>query len=357
MRSPEGLAVLLEDLLEATPADRASVTRFDPAGRQCRIETTAGETLVARGGTMPIECSTNFLTALEGETFICADLQALDEYDRGWDQVTRAAGLRSTCSVPLVLGNRSAGAISFSSPDRGVRFDDAIEAVLDVSDQLILALLGEPREEHITKRVLICLDDSLSAEGLARVVSRVLEVDAEICHSIEEAAHRVVDETDLIITDSFVRGTRIDDQAEFLRRREARARVVVVSSFDTESNRIASVRAGVMGYVPRDAAIAEISQTLVRVGAGEPLSHYRSDRVEDDLHEPLTFREGQMLVMLERGLQVKEIAFRLGISDSTAKGYVRNVFTKLEVHSATAAIYQARRSGLLQSLQTLVPEV
>jgi DNA-binding NarL/FixJ family response regulator len=58
--------------------------------------------------------------------------------------------------------------------------------------------------------------------------------------------------------------------------------------------------------------------------------------------------------LLERGLQVKQIALALGISHSTVKGYLRNAFSKLGAHSTTSALYVARNSGLLQSLQSKV---
>jgi DNA-binding NarL/FixJ family response regulator len=343
----------LDELLAASDAQCASLSRFDVDAGQCFVEVTSGTTLVARGGLMPIECSTNFTIAAGGDVFESADLRAATRYDRGWDVVTVAAGMRSTCTIPLALGSRSLGAVSFSSREPGVAFAATIDSVMSVSDQLVLTLLGHERDGRGSRRVLICVDDLLAAEGLARIAERELGAEIIACATIEEVAARVRSETDLVLLDSYVQGRRVDEHADVLRRHGVKARVMVVSSYDVESNRAASLRAGAMGYVARHAPVPEIGDAIVRVGSGDRLPAAPVAAAEPRA-EQLTAREGQILVLLERGLQVKQIARHLGISDATVKGYQRNLFTKLDVHSTTAAIYAARRSGLLQSLQSTV---
>jgi two-component system response regulator DesR len=338
----------LDDLLAASDAQCASVSRF--VGDDCCIEATSGTTLVARGGLMPIACSTNFAAAAEGELFECGDLSRAGGYDRGWDVVTVAAGMRSTCTVPLTVGSRAVGAVSFSSREPGVAFAPTIDGVAGVSDRLVLTLLGRRPEGRASRRVLICVDDLLAAEGLARIAERELDAEIVACASVEEVAERASSDADLVLLDSWLHGRRVDEQAEVLRRAGVKARVLVVSSFDVETNRAASLRAGAVGYVARDAPVPEIGDAILRVGSGERLP--AGPMLAVDHHaEQLTTREGQILVLLERGLQVKQIARHLGISDATVKGYQRNLFGKLDAHSTTAAIYAARRSGLLQSLQ------
>ena len=342
----------LEELLADSPAQCASWSRFDLDGDLCRIEATAGPAVLAPGVRMPIGCSSNFRVAADGGTFVAPDLAALPDYDRSWDRVTLDAGMRATCTIPLMLGRRTIGALSFSSRDGGLSFERTIDAVLDTSDTLILAMLAEQRELPVSGRAVVCADDPLVAEGIARVAERQLGAEVEICGSIEAAAECVRDD-DLVITDCYVRGLRVDEQAELLRRHGVGVRVVVVASYDTESNRLASRRAGVVGYVPRDESPTAIGDAIAAAGSGDAQVRFPDREPHTDAHGRLTLREGQVLVLLERGLQVKQIARALGISDSTAKGHVRNVFAKLDVHSNTAAIYAARATGLLQSLQSV----
>ena len=64
--------------------------------------------------------------------------------------------------------------------------------------------------------------------------------------------------------------------------------------------------------------------------------------------EALTSRELEVLALLARGKSNKEIAAKLFISETTVKGHLRSVFTKLNVLSRTEATTTALRRGLVQ---------
>ena len=61
----------------------------------------------------------------------------------------------------------------------------------------------------------------------------------------------------------------------------------------------------------------------------------------------LTLRELEVLGLLARGEQPKQIAHSLGITVNTCRGYVKNVLSKLGAHSALAAVVEAHRLGLI----------
>jgi len=67
----------------------------------------------------------------------------------------------------------------------------------------------------------------------------------------------------------------------------------------------------------------------------------------DDLIEPLTERETQVLELLAEGLSNKGIAARLGISDQTVKFHVASICGKLDAHNRTEAVRRAVRHGLI----------
>jgi DNA-binding CsgD family transcriptional regulator len=69
--------------------------------------------------------------------------------------------------------------------------------------------------------------------------------------------------------------------------------------------------------------------------------------LESALPPHLTRRERELLPLLETGLRFKQIARELSISESTAKGYARDMFRKLGVSSRAEAVYEARRLGLI----------
>jgi DNA-binding NarL/FixJ family response regulator len=342
----------LDALLGESPAQCASLSRFDAETRECRIEAVSGHTLVGLGGVMPIECSTNFATAAAGDVFEATDLWASSDYDRGWDLVTVAGGMRATCTIPLLLGRRAVGAVSFSSREPDIAFAGTVDSVVTISDELVLSLIGRRSDGRASRRVIIFVDDELTAEGLARIAERELDAEIVPCSSIEEVGRRIGADTDLVLTDAYTGGLRVDEHAETLRRAGVQPRIVVVSSYDVEGNRAAAARAGALGYVARDVSVPAIGDAVLRVGMGDTAIPSSAEHAV--MPESLTRREGEILVLLERGLQVKQIARMLGISETTVKGYQRNVFAKLDVHSTTAAIYAARQSGLLHSLQGII---
>jgi DNA-binding NarL/FixJ family response regulator len=100
---------------------------------------------------------------------------------------------------------------------------------------------------------------------------------------------------------------------------------------------LAALRAVTRGLVVLDPAIAR------SVEPRRPMPI----RDSDDLGEPLTEREGEVLELLALGLPNKTIARRLGISEHTAKFHVGSILAKLGAASRTEAVALAARRGLL----------
>ena len=73
----------------------------------------------------------------------------------------------------------------------------------------------------------------------------------------------------------------------------------------------------------------------------------RAAGVDEELVEPLTDREMQVLELLAEGLSNKGIGARLGISDQTVKFHVGSIAGKLGAHTRTEAVRLAVRRGLL----------
>jgi DNA-binding NarL/FixJ family response regulator len=67
----------------------------------------------------------------------------------------------------------------------------------------------------------------------------------------------------------------------------------------------------------------------------------------EELQEPLSDRELEVLDLLSEGLSNKLIAHRLGISEHTVKTHVASIFAKLGAASRTEAVSQAIRRGLV----------
>ncbi|MGG8408086.1 response regulator [Streptomyces sp. 12297] len=136
------------------------------------------------------------------------------------------------------------------------------------------------------------------------------------------------------------------------------ARVLVLSMSDDDDNVLAAMRAGAGGYLVKGADRAEILAAVRTVAAGGavfgPRVAARLQSFFDSLaaapgrqaFPDLTPRELEILDLLARGLEYRQIARRLTISDKTVRNHVTNIFTKLQVNDRAQAIVRARNAGL-----------
>jgi NarL family two-component system response regulator YdfI len=116
----------------------------------------------------------------------------------------------------------------------------------------------------------------------------------------------------------------------------------------------AALRAGIRGAILLDSTPEEIESAVRAVHAGLVVTapelladpHAASDLIED-LIEPLTAREFEVLDLVAEGLSNKLIAHRLSISEHTVKTHVASIFAKLGASSRTEAVSQAIRRGLV----------
>jgi DNA-binding NarL/FixJ family response regulator len=135
-----------------------------------------------------------------------------------------------------------------------------------------------------------------------------------------------------------------------IRQREFSARIVVLTTFDTDTDLSTAVKAGAKGYLLKDATRDELLACIRKVHSGETfIPPSLVTKLTAGLSaESLTDRELEVLTLLARGQSNKEISANLSISDSTLKSHLRNIFTKLNVLSRTEAIAAASRQGLVK---------
>jgi DNA-binding NarL/FixJ family response regulator len=115
------------------------------------------------------------------------------------------------------------------------------------------------------------------------------------------------------------------------------------------------LRSGIRGVIPFDATSEEIEGAVHAVHAGlvvvmpallaELLPEQQP--VADELAEPLSDRELEVLDLLAEGLSNKLIAHRLNISEHTVKTHIASIFMKLGASSRTEAVSRAVRRGLV----------
>jgi DNA-binding NarL/FixJ family response regulator len=207
-------------------------------------------------------------------------------------------------------------------------------------------------------RVLIADDHEVVREGLRSFLE--LQDGIEIAGEAGdgEAAVAAVEELapDVVLMDLVMPGLDGVGAMQELRRRELRARVIVLTSFSDDDRLLPAIRAGAAGYLLKNVAPAELARAVRAAHAGEALldPSVAARLVEEVSTSPterrgedLTAREREILALIARGYANKRIAFELGVSEKTVKNHVSHVLSKLGVADRTAAAVYAVRSGLV----------
>ena len=134
-------------------------------------------------------------------------------------------------------------------------------------------------------------------------------------------------------------------------RREFRdARILILTSYQTEEEIFQALQAGALGYVVKDVGREMLIEAIRTVQAGTrwlspAIQRQFADR---SVREQLTSRELEVLKLLARGLTNREIATVYGISTSTVKNHVNRLLTKLEVADRTEAVGFCLARGIVR---------
>ncbi|MFC5167372.1 response regulator [Nonomuraea angiospora] len=156
---------------------------------------------------------------------------------------------------------------------------------------------------------------------------------------------------DVILMD--LRMPRMDGVAAIkeLARLGVAARVLVLTTYDTDRDVLPAVEAGATGYLLKDTGRDELVRAVRTAARGEAvLSPSVATRLLGQVRapaDPLSARELEVLQLIADGATNREVATRLFISEATVKSHVLHIYTKLGVNDRAAAVAVAFRRGLL----------
>jgi len=203
---------------------------------------------------------------------------------------------------------------------------------------------------EIPIRVAVVEDDALTREGLAMHIGRTagLTLTAS-CASAEEALRDLPGNLpDVVLMDINLPGRSGIECVSDLKAAHPKLQILMLSASEDREQIFAALRAGASGYLHKGdspgewiAAIGEVhrggSPMSMQI-AREVVSYFHQIKKLSDELGKLTPREQAILSLLSKGSYYKEIATELGISLSTVRNHLHEIYNKLQVHSRTEAV-------------------
>ncbi|MDF5757895.1 response regulator transcription factor [Spongiactinospora sp. TRM90649] len=155
---------------------------------------------------------------------------------------------------------------------------------------------------------------------------------------------------DVILMDLRMPGTDGVTAIRRLAERGVPTRVLVLTTFDTDSDVLPAIEAGATGYLLKDAMPDELTRGVRAAARGESvLSPSVATRLIGQVRapaDPLSPRELEVLGLIARGSTNREAAARLFISEATVKTHLLHIYAKLGVNDRASAVAAAFERGL-----------
>lgn len=152
------------------------------------------------------------------------------------------------------------------------------------------------------------------------------------------------------------------DVAQTLRAEGTADKILVLTGRTDHEAVFEAIRVGADGYLEKTAGVRFIADALLRVAAGERVFTPEQERIavtmlgemarrtreSSDVRAVLTQRELQILELLSRGVTVKQVATRLGLSPRTVETHISKLYRKLGVRNRVQAVSKATAIGLVE---------
>jgi DNA-binding NarL/FixJ family response regulator len=197
-------------------------------------------------------------------------------------------------------------------------------------------------------RILIVDDHPAIRVGLASMLGTQPELSivgsaSEGREALEILQHNAVD---VVLLDLRMQGMSGVETIQAMKRDGHTARVIILTSFDTDEDIYGAVRAGAL----KDTSLKVMVEAIRSVHAGKKyIPREIATRLADRMMRPdLTARELEILKMVSKGLTNKDIGHALGISSFTVKNHVNSIMEKLGVGDRTEAATISIQKGIVR---------
>ena len=196
-------------------------------------------------------------------------------------------------------------------------------------------------------------------EGLAALISGTVGFRCLASYYSMETALAEMDNhrADVVLTDIGLPGMSGIQGIEILRARYPQVPILALTVYDNDDKVFDALCAGASGYLLKNTPPARLLESLKEVvDGGAPMSPevaqrvvrlFREFRPPNTASYHLTPQETELLKLLIEGHYKKTAAREMGISTNTVSFHLKNIYTKLQVHSKTEAVAKALRQHLI----------
>lgn len=198
-------------------------------------------------------------------------------------------------------------------------------------------------------RIVLCDDHRLLLEALATALAGQGYTIEAATTSPDEAVRAVsLHDPDVLLIDvMFPVGSGLDAARQVIAQ-HPRTKVVVITGTESVEPLVAALEMGVAGYTRKDQRVEAIAKVIELAARGELAIDRellrgvrrttKSVPTQRSALDDLTPRERDVLGLLVNGKSTKQIVQQLGVSQSTVRTHVQNIFAKLGVHSRLQAV-------------------
>ena len=216
-------------------------------------------------------------------------------------------------------------------------------------------------------RVLIVDDHALFRRGLEMVLAEEpdIELVGEASDGTEAVAKAGEALPDVVLMDIRMPKSSGIEACRAMKEVAPSAKIVMLTISDEEEDLFEAIRAGASGYLLKDIPYDEVADVVRAVHGGQSLINPSmaaklltefaalakrdgEERVQEVPAPKLTDREMEVLRLVARGMNNRDIAKELFISENTVKNHVRNILEKLQIHSRMEAVMIAVRENLIE---------
>jgi NarL family two-component system response regulator LiaR len=209
--------------------------------------------------------------------------------------------------------------------------------------------------------VLIVDDHEVVRKGIRAYLETLSEFDVVGEAASGEEAIRLASELipDVVLMDLILPGMDGVEATRRIKDLSPRTQIVVLTSYHEDEHIFPALKAGAISYILKDIKMDRLAEALQKAVNGEVMLHPRvAARVLHNLRggksgdlnpfTELTEREMEVLKLLANGLSNSRIAEQLFVSESTVKGHISNILSKLHLADRTQAAVFAWREGIMR---------